>query len=147
MAFTVNLYTISDDRNKLSKSLGTPTSFTSYVLKEQTNVINPVLRIQTDTNLAGFNYVFIERYGRYYFIEKIDTTPTGLWILSCKCDVLMSFRTQIRALKGTVTRGEKLFNGYLNDPEYKAYAYTETIVRKFPQNFEGTDALILLTVG
>lgn len=147
MAFTVNLYTISDDRNKLSKNLGTPTSFTSYVLKEPTDVVNPVLRIQTDTNISGFNYVYIERYGRYYFIENIVATPNNFWELRCKVDVLMSFKTQIQALKGTVTRGEKLFNGYLNDPEYKAYAYTETIVRKFPQSFEGTDALILLTVG
>lgn len=147
MAFTVNLYTISDDRNKLSKTLGTPTSFTSYVLKEPTDVVNPVLRIQTDTNLSGFNYVYIERYGRYYFIENIVATPNNFWELHCKVDVLMSFKTQIRSLRGTVTRGEKLFNGYLNDPEYKAYAYTETIVRKFPQSFEGTDALILLTVG
>lgn len=147
MAFTVNLYTISDDRNKLSKSLGTPTSFTSYILKDPTDVIRPVLRIQSADNLSGKNYVYIERYGRYYFIENIVATPNNFWELHCKVDVLMSFKTQIQALKGTVTRGEKLFNGYLNDPEYKAYAYTETIVRRFPQNFEGTDALILLTVG
>lgn len=147
MSFTVNLYTVSDDRNKLSKTLGTATSFTSYILKDPTDVIRPVLRIQSDNNLSGKNYVYIERYGRYYFIENIVTTPNNFWELHCKVDVLMSFKTQIQALKGTVTRGEKLFNGYLNDPEYKAYAYTETIVRRFPQNFEGTDALILLTVG
>ena len=140
-------YTISDDNNKVNKSLGAGTTYEGVVMKEPTDVTAPTIRITSTSNLSNVNYCYIERYGRYYFVDRIIAVNNGLWELVCRCDVLMSYRLQILKLKGTVNRGERIYNGYLNDPEYKSYSYTETIVRKFPDSFEGTDALILLTVG
>ena len=143
----IKTYKISDDNNKVSKTLGTPTTYTGCVMKEPTDVVNPVIRITSSSNLSDVNYCYIEHYGRYYFVDKITAVNNGLWELSCRCDVLMSWKDQIKNLRGTITRGETIYNGYLNDPEYKSYAYTETITRKFPNSFEGTDSLILITVG
>lgn len=147
MAFEVNLYTVSDDANKVSKTLGTAKTYSSIIAKEPTDVTAPTVRIQTSDNLSGINYCYIAHYGRYYFVDKIITTPNGYWQLVCRCDVLMSYKNQIKALTGTVTRSESIYNGYLNDSEYKSYAYTETVTRKFPNDFEGTDSLVLITVG
>lgn len=145
-AITINLYTISDDKDHISKTLGTPTSYTNCVIKEQVSVQDPVIRIQSTDNLSGYNYAYIERYGRYYFINRIETTPDGFWVLHMHVDVLMSRRDQIRALKGTITRSETIYNGYLNDSQYKALAYRKIVTKQFPYAVN-QDTFILMTVG
>ena len=145
-SITIDLYNVSDDNEKIDKTLGTAKEFTSSTIKEQTDVTNITLRIQTTDNLSGYNYAYVSEYGRYYFIDKIETTPTGYWVLSCRCDVLMSFKADILALKGTVTRSESLYNGYLIDNEYKAYAYRNIVTKQFPNGLTD-DTFILMTVG
>lgn len=145
-SITIDLYNVSDDNEKVNKTLGTAKEFTSSTIKEQTDVTNITLRIQTTDNLSGYNYAYVSEYGRYYFIDKIETTPTGYWVLSCRCDVLMSFKDDILALKGTVTRSESVFNVYLQDPEYKALAYKNIVTRTFPTPVD-QDTFILMTVG
>ena len=145
MSVTINLYTISDDNRVVNKTIGTPTSYDCN-LKEQTDVTAPVIRIQTSSNLSGYNYCYIERYGRYYYIDRIETTPTGFWILHCRCDVLMSYKTQIKKLTGTINRSENTFNAYLNDSEYKALAYRKIVTKQFPTAIND-DCFILMTVG
>ena len=143
---TINLYNVSDDNEKIDKTLGTAKSFTSSTIKEQTDVTNITLRIQTTDNLSAYNYAYVSEYGRYYYIDRIETTPTGYWVLSCRCDVLMSFKSDILNLKGTVTRSESLYNGYLIDNEYKAYAYRNIVTKQFPSGLTD-DTFILMTVG
>ena len=143
---TINLYNVSSDNEKINKTLGTATSFTNCTILETTDVVRPTVRIQTSLNLSGYNYMYIERYGRYYYIERIETTPTGMWVLYTRCDVLMSFKSDILALDGTLTRSEVRFNGYLNDSEYKAMAYRKIVTKQFP-NAINNDCFILMTVG
>lgn len=142
----IQLYTISDDKTKIDKTLGTAKTYSNCTIKEQVSVQDPVIRIQTNDNLSGINYAYIDRYGRYYFVNKVETTPNNMWQLTLHSDVLMSRKAEIRNLKGTVTRSETLFNGYLNDSEYKAYAYRQIVTKKFPTAVSG-DTFILMTVG
>ena len=142
----IKLYKISDDNEKINKSLGTAIDISNVSIKETTDVTRPVVRITTSTNLSKYNYMYIERYGRYYYIERIETTPTGLWVLYTRCDVLMSYKSQILALDGTITRAESLYNGYLNDPEYKSLAFRKIVTKQFP-NAMTSDNLILITIG
>ena len=143
---TIKLYNIDDDNEKIQKSLGTATEFSNCTIKETTDVTRPVVRIQTSTNLSHFNYMYIDRYSRYYYIERIETTPTGMWVLHTRCDVLKTYASQILALDGTITRSETLWNTYLNDPQYKALAYRKIVTKKFP-NAVSDDTFILMTVG
>lgn len=145
-SITIDLYNVSDDNEKVDKTLGTAKEFTSSTIKEQTDVTNITLRIQTTDNLSGYNYAYVSEYGRYYFIDNIETTPTGYWVLSCRCDVLMSFKADILALRGTVTRSESVYNVYLQDSEYKALAYRNIVTKRFP-NAINQDTFILMTVG
>ena len=146
-AITINLYTVSDDRDHVYKTLGTPTTYSNCVIKERTSVQDPVIRIQNNTdNLSGLNYAYIERYGRYYYIDQIETTPDGFWVLHLHSDVLMSRAAALQNLEGTITRSETMFNGYLNDPQYKALAYRNIVTKKFPNAIDD-DTFILMTVG
>ena len=143
---TINLYNVSDDNEKVDKTLGTAKSFTNCSIKEQTDVTNITLRIQTTDNLSAYNYAYVDEYGRYYFIDRIETTPTGYWVLSCRCDVLMSFKSDLLNLTGTITRSESIYNMYLMDDAYKAYAYRDIVTKQFPTAVDD-DSCILMTVG
>ena len=145
-AITINLYTVSDDHDHVYKTLGTPTTYSNCVIKEQTSVQDPVIRIQSTDNLSGLNYAYIERYGRYYYIDRIETTPDGFWVLHLHSDVLMSRAAALQNLEGTITRSETIYNGYLNDSEYKALAPRDIYTRKFPTAIDN-NALILITIG
>lgn len=139
-------YTIDDDTYKVNKTLGTGTTYENVVMKSETDTVHPVLTIQSTDNLSSVNYVYIERYGRYYFAEKPIAVKNGVWEVHCKSDPLMSFKNSLLNITGTVTRSESLYNGYLNDSEYKALAYRDVYTLAFP-NEVNNDSLILLTIG
>lgn len=144
MAVTVKLYKVTDDERTVSKTLGTAKEY-SCTLKNEQEILSPDVTIQTSDNLSDYNYMYIERYGRYYFV-KPSTTPNGYWRLAGRVDVLMSHRSELLTLTGTLVRSEKIFNGYLNDPEYKALAYRKTVTKQFPHAMT-EDCFILMTVG
>ena len=141
---TVKLYKISDDERVVTKSLGTAKEY-DCVIRNEAEILAPEIRIQTTDNLSDYNYMYIERYGRYYYI-KPSTGPNGLWRMKGRVDVLMSHRSELLALTGTLVRSETVYNGYLNDPEYKALAYRKIVTKQFPHAMT-SDCFILMTVG
>lgn len=145
MSFSVKLYVTTSDRNKLSKVLSSEISF-DCILKEQSDVLHPVIRVSTSSNLSGYNYARIERYGRYYYIEKIETTPNGYWEITMTVDPLMTYKDYIERVSGTITRSETIFDAYLNDPNYNAESYRRYVTKKFPGSLDD-DCFILMTVG
>ena len=144
MDITIKLYKISDDDNVVNKTLHNEKSYTCTI-KNEAEILGPEIKIQSDDNLSDYNYAYIERYGRYYF-AKPSTVPNGLWKMKCRVDVLMSHRTELLKLKGTLQRSETVFNGYLNDPEYKALAYRKVVTKQFPHAMT-SDCFYLMTVG
>lgn len=145
MAFTVTLYTNTNDSDHLSPELGTGLSFSNCVLKHEADVDMLTLEIQTETNLAGYNYAHVARYGRYYW-ARIRAIRYGLWEIVMESDPLATFKTELLNLTGTVNRAEQLYNGYLNDPNYIALAPLEYTFKSFPNGMT-QNALILMTVG
>ena len=139
-------YTTTDEAEKVTKTLTNATTYNNVVMKDPTDVVHPVVTIQTSTNLSNVNYMRIEHYGRYYFVEKPIAVKNGVWELHCTSDPLMSFKDSMLNVSGTVTRSETLFNAYLNDPEYKALAYRQTVTKAFPNEMTN-DSFILVTIG
>ena len=141
----VNLYVTTSDREKLTKALGSTQTY-SCVMKDTVNVLRPTVRIQTADNLSGYNYARIERYGRYYYVNAIRTTPNGYWEIDLEVDPLMTYANSIKQCYGTITRSETLFNGYLIDEAFKSYANRGYVTKAFPNAMED-DTYILMTVG
>lgn len=139
------LYTNTAADDHLTPTLGTGLTFSDCVLKHEADVDTPVFELQTTTNLAGYNYAKIARYGRYYWV-KPRVIRNNLWELVCESDPLATFKSELLNLTGTVTRAEQLYNGYLNDPNYQALAPLEYTFKKFPNGLTN-NSLILMTVG
>lgn len=145
MAINVKLYSITDDDRVVSKTLGTAKEFSNCTFRNEEEILRPVIRIQTSDNLSDYNYVYIERYGRYYF-AKPSVGPNNMWTLTCRVDPLMSHKGEFLNLYGTMVRSETSYNGYMIDPEFKAVAYKRIVTKKFPYAMTN-DCFILMTVG
>ena len=145
MSVTVKLYKYTGDPEVVEKTLDEQGALSATCeFRQEQDVLNPELTL-TGSNLSDYNYMYISRYNRYYWIN-VSTFPTGKWIIQGHVDVLMSYASAIKALTGTVTRSETLANGYLPDERYKAKGYKAIVTKAFPSGVTG-DSIILMTVG
>lgn len=147
---TVKIYKIADDPRKITKSLvdvGAGKNLVgSYTvtMKQGGDVMNAHFTVSDDVHDA--NYVYIADYGRYYFINDVKVSPTGVYEVSCHVDVLMSYAAQLKALTVTLDRSETIFNGYLPDSEYNAKGYRAIVAKAYSSGLT-SDNFILITTG
>lgn len=135
---TLKLYTNSSDRNHLDKVITQQGSDISGTLKDACSIVDPVIAIESITgfNLSSCNYAYISEFGRYYYITNIVCTGK-LYELHMHCDVLMSFKSQIRGNSAVIARNESTYNLYLTDGVFKTYANPHYQIKKFPSGFSG----------
>lgn len=81
----------------------------SGTLRAECSITNPVIEVQS-TGLITSNYVFIEEFNRYYFIDEITSVRNGLWRISMTVDVLMSFKTEILNQRALIHRAKQVGN-------------------------------------
>lgn len=141
----IKLYITTSDPKYVEKELTGEISING-VVRDPVDVINPVIELENNnTTLAGYNYAYIEDYARWYFIE-VQNDSYNMNTIRLHCDVLKTARAWLLARMATVSRNEKLYNAYLNDPNFSAYAYTNIVTKAFPNAITG-DSIILMTVG
>lgn len=117
----IRLYNISDNPNKVkksaSKSGGTIIEDVRFKDADSLNVLNPTLILNINTDISEcikFNYVYIPKTTRFYYITNISTVG-GLIAIDCKVDVLMSWCDDILASQQYVARSESNINGIVVD--------------------------------
>ena len=117
-------------------------------LKDGCDIVNPVLKIKA-LPAYKFNYIYIEKFDRFYFMMGGATYTNGIWEISFHCDVLSSNRVEILGLTCVVERQEFKYNLDLDDGTLKAYSNPHTIIKKFPHSITdystdgGTNIIIL----
>lgn len=120
MAFTVNLlsFTKRENSTKIPTAAQLAAGIApSCVLLDSTSLMNPVFKLSRATNPIGYNYCYVSRFSRYYFITDI-TSEKDYWYVSCTCDVLASFRSQILSGSHYVLRSASNYDEYIVDPVY-----------------------------
>ena len=141
----IKLYINTSDPKAVNKILTSEIALNG-VARDPVDVVNPIIEIQNDhTTLAGYNYAYIEDYNRWYFLEVVNDSY-NLNTIHLHCDVLKTAASWLRARNATITRNEKLYNAYLNDPDFNAYAYTNIVTKAFPYKVN-LDSIVLMTVG
>lgn len=98
----VNFYNVKIRKNELNKVLSSPIVKTCAV-KDGITLEDPVIYMAYDSSLLGLNYAYIPDFGRYYFVTGKEIDGKTIYI-SLHVDVLMSFKNDILASKGTATR-------------------------------------------
>ena len=145
MAIAVKLYKTSDPTNKITKTLSNEISMTG-TLKDSVDILNPQILISTSTNLSQYNYMYIADLSRYYFV-KFEIVKSGLWLLTGRCDVLYTYKTEILNNKAVIERQQNQYNMYLNDDIFKVYNKTNIVTKNFPNGFNRNGSYLLTVLG
>lgn len=142
----ITLYRNSSESNKVNKTI-TQILSVDGSLKDETSILNPTF-IVNNVGVINANYCYIPQFNRYYFITDITSYRNNLWQISCKVDVLMTYKSQILENTATLSRQENLHNLYLKDDLSKFESDTFTLYQDFPtQNFNGSGDFLILTTG
>lgn len=150
MSFVVRLGICSDPKNKITKTISNTSNYGCIVKDESgINIMSPVVSIRTSDSIVDKNYAYIPDFNRYYYISNVEVAPNGIWTLTLKEDVLMSWRTHINNSEGLLARSYNYQNLYMPDSMLPVTSRTQTWSRVFPNSpFNGTvDGAIVTIVG
>lgn len=143
---TLTLYKNLSPVNKIGKELSDSQNI-FFVFKDDSSILNPVLKIKSSLDIGLYNYLYIPELQRYYFINDIRILNDNLWEIYAHVDVLETYKNSILSNTGVVRRQSELFNTYLNDPEWKVYAYESIYTFKMPTNGFTKNLNFILTVA
>ena len=103
---TVKLYRYGGKDIVVNKTLpGSGTDYLAinadYGFEGNQNVDAPSIIIESAAK-PTYNYAYIQELGRYYFVTSCVWLSGQLWRLNLRCDVLMTYKTEIYTQSGTV---------------------------------------------
>ena len=147
MAFTISLFKTASENNRVVKVL-TDEKQLSGVLRYQTSVLNPSIMIESADNISTYNYAYIPEFGRYYYITDIVSVRTNCWVVSLRCDVLMSYKDEIQGLNVILNNTQETgLSNYLASPNWVNLVKTKTDIKVFPSGLSEQGEFILITAG
>lgn len=106
MSMTISLYVTNSNPKSLTKALTQIGDAKVITPTAQISTLNPVLVLTYNAALLPCNYIYIPKFGRYYF-ATVSTDIAGRIILSCKVDYLMSWAAYIKECPCVVVRAEQ----------------------------------------
>lgn len=147
MAFTISLFKTNSENNRVVKTL-TDEKQLSGELRNQTSVLNPSIMIESADNISTYNYAYISEFGRYYYITDIVSVRTNCWVVSLRCDVLMSYKDEIQGLNVILDNTQETgLSNYLSSPNWVNLVKTKTDIKVFPSGLSEQGEFILITAG
>ena len=140
----ITTYVNASDEHVLDKSITKVHDNVNVILKDDTNMINPVI-IVSGSLAPSYNYVYLTGFNRYYYVRDITYSQQRYYI-SLEVDVLMSFNAGIKALEVIANRSSSRFNVYQPDNSIPFLQRNIISTQKFPAGF-GSESLILAVNG
>lgn len=71
-------------------------------LKEETSIMAPTFLLSDYS--AQYNYIYVPKWSRYYFVDDVTLNVNGIWEMTCKFDALASYKDSIGAMITFVQR-------------------------------------------
>ncbi len=138
----LKLYNTTDSNNTIGKTLVDEETY-DITFKGTFDIMNPIILLKSNTPILK-NYAYIPEFDRYYFITSIRIQSNNIYELFLECDVLETYREDILASKGLVTRcteGNKFFDsGYNSEVRKQVYVYHSEITPDYKNE------IILVTI-
>ena len=143
----VQFFYNTSDARVINKNLIVGDTFEGQA-RDEVNILTPVVLFDTD-EILRYNYAYIPQFQRYYIITDKNVFREGLFMVTFAVDVLMSFRGHILQLTAVVDKQSMPENGdeYIDDSSLVTDNLMFTSVYNFPDGFNDTPELILITAG
>lgn len=144
---TITIYTTSDDRRVIDKTLTTVSENLNCQLVEGCSAIDPVITLAMNTSILTANYMYIPYFGRYYYIENIEVDEGNVIRITGHVDVLKTYSTELKNCYVNSRKNQNSYDMYLPDDRAIESRYIRYST-KFPTSFDDfTSSYILITVG
>lgn len=106
----VKLYKCYDSKNKLNKTLTDEFSLTGN-FKNNFSLTDIQLVINfNNIELFNYNYVYIELFHRYYFVNDCKILSNNRIELALSLDVLMTYKTDIENMRVKLSKSSIIFD-------------------------------------
>lgn len=138
LSFRISLQNNISPPNYLVKDI-TDIAYATGTLRNGTSITNPTVIIESELSeqfISQINYMYIETFNRYYYVNEIISMGTQLWRVAAHIDVLMSFKTQILANSGIISKQYEKWNLYIDDGTFRSEQDCLTQVKTFPSGFD-----------
>lgn len=112
--------------------------------KDRTNISKPIL-VTSGIIEIDFDYIYIDKFKRFYFVGDVEVVPNRIKIINLECDVLMTYKDDILNTKAIVKRQTK-FNDYYNSG-FSSEVTKEVDLYKSDVKVEDEKSNILVTIG
>lgn len=144
---TIVLYQNSSDSNVMHKNLEVVETLTG-ALKDSCSVTDPVVLVEGD-NFANINYMKIEEFNRFYFVNNITSVKNGLWSISGHVDVLTTYANELISIGAIIGRTEDIrySNLYLDDEKLMVTCRRDFSIIPFPRRVETGSSQFVFTVA
>lgn len=140
----LTFYQTTSENNQVSKALSNPLMY-SGILRDGTNVRNPQIVFASGEGLSKYNYCYIPRFGRYYYVNNWTFVRNELMTAEFKSDCLMSF--PIRSCSAIVSNSENLGSKYLSNGVFQSLVKDTTDIVSFGGGLSNSGNYILITAG
>lgn len=108
-------YIMNNDFRDIPKTLDNIIGQYELIIKDDCDIHNPILELPYTTELFNSNYIHIDIFNKYYFINKKVVSPAGKMIIYCHHDVLQNYADSILNSMQLVSRQENNVNKYQPD--------------------------------
>lgn len=147
----INLFTCNAERNRIDKSAYLTNRFVlSGAFRASTSALNIEVDVEKSNPVKyDYNYMYIEEFNRYYYIDDIVSVRTNVWTIKASVDVLMSFKTDILKSSAIIDKieNEIAANLYLDDGSFVMDTRKYNEIKEFPNGFNDSGSYILICAG
>lgn len=123
-----------------------PVNYTEYEcqLKDMCAITAPQITLSV---LTDYNYCYIPKFGRYYFVSGCVIECAGVYTYTLAVDVLATYRSQILSQTTYVKRSASDYNVKLIDDTWlHDDTYTENVVTASNNNLDVNEGSYLITI-
>lgn len=141
----LKIYNTNSSNNTINKVLTDEVEY-DVVFKDTIDFLNPVIRLKDKVSFLEQTYAYLPELGRYYFINKKESIPNGIYILYLQEDVLMTYKNDILSSMATVSRSQSS-NSYYDGGDYRAEEKNEHLLYNSDTELQYEQSTILVTIG
>lgn len=139
------LYRNESENRVYPKKLTEITTISGTLRAENVNVLEPSITIHAGPGAA--NYCYIREFNRYYYITSQTVSPTGLYTINCKTDVLQTWMKTAGKSPCTANRATNGYDAYVPDENRKFFTYTHNQYIEIGNDIGRPEKIIMVTVG
>ena len=144
----IKLYKTKDDERVINKTL-TDELVLDAKIKDKRSILDMVLILFSSSDIFDYNYCYIEKFHRYYFMSDVHVTPTNLFEIRLSVDPLKTYENCILNSECDLVTSQyynKYYDDY-QDANFPNQVNYESDSYKSDKTLVDEDTKVLITIG